>query len=192
MQGLCFVARPLSPQLAIGNWQYCIGEAPYAREHGAGSMEAWKQRWKLWAHAVAHQESAGQMRAPIVSQRSTKCHQRWCRPSIAHFLCCHDPRTPIFQSAVPQARPVLRPYSHQSAPVSRLKPPEARQMSLAAWSFGARYAVKSRYDSIAVLLQLDQVMKQLQRTCICWLSSFELGERTENSRRSILVRFLPQ
>jgi hypothetical protein len=65
-------------------------------------------------------------------------------------------------------------------------------MSLAAWSCGARYAVKSRYDSIAVLLQLDQVMKQLQRTCICWLSYFELGERTEDRRRSILVRFLPQ
>lgn len=89
--GAVLVARPLPPQLAIAG-------APYAREHGAwdgtGSMEAWKRWWKLWAQAVAHQESAGQMRAPMASQRSPECHHRWRRPSIAPFLCSHDPRNP--------------------------------------------------------------------------------------------------
>jgi hypothetical protein len=88
------VARPLSPQLAIGIRWSAVRRTHGSTEHEAGSMEAWKQRWKLWAQAVAHQESAGQMGAPMPSQRSTECHQRWCRPSIAHFCCFHDPRNP--------------------------------------------------------------------------------------------------
>jgi len=97
MQGLCLVLRGpchRNWQLAIGIRWSAVRRTHGSTEHEAWSMEAWKQRWKLWAQAVAHQESAGQMGAPMPSQRSTECHQRWCRPSIAHFCCFHDPRNP--------------------------------------------------------------------------------------------------
>jgi hypothetical protein len=180
MQGLCLVLRDPCHR----NWQWAFGGAPYAVR-----TEARSTRHGAWKHGSSD-GSFG--RRPLHTKKvpdkwEPQCHPR-DRPNATNDGAV--PRSRIsaaftilethLQSPVPQARPVLRPYSHQSAPVTSLQRPEARQMSLAAWSCGARYAVKSRYDSIAVLLQLDQVMKQLQRTCICWLSSFELGERTED------------
>jgi len=58
-----------------------------------------------------------------------------------------------------------------------------------------KYAVKSRYDSIAGVLQLDQVVKQLQKGLAVLhsflISSLELGEHSEHCKRLTLVRSSP-
>jgi hypothetical protein len=47
--GAVLVARPLPPQLAIAGAPYARESTEHGMEQGAGSMEAWKQWWKLWA-----------------------------------------------------------------------------------------------------------------------------------------------